>query len=74
MEKDNLEIGMYLKKRYCVLKVLGIGGFGITYLAEDTDLQQNVVIKEYYPREIAGRIYDKDGNMNVVPKTAAGVS
>ncbi|WP_346684245.1 serine/threonine protein kinase [Anaerostipes butyraticus] len=68
MEKDNLEIGMYLKKRYCVLKVLGIGGFGITYLAEDTDLQQNVVIKEYYPREIAGRIYDKDGNMNVVPR------
>lgn len=68
MEKDNLEIGMYLKKRYCVLKVLGIGGFGITYLAEDTDLQQNVVIKEYYPREIAGRIYDQDGNMNVVPK------
>ncbi len=68
MEKDNLEIGMYLKKRYCVLKVLGIGGYGITYLAEDTDLQQNVVIKEYYPREIAGRIYDKDGNMNVVPR------
>ena len=68
MEKDNLEIGMYLKKRYCVLKVLGIGGFGITYLAEDTDLQQNVVIKEYYPREIAGRIYDQDGNMNVVPR------
>ena len=68
MEKDNLEIGMYLKKRYCGLKVLGIGGFGITYLAEDTDLQQNVVIKEYYPREIAGRIYDKDGNMNVVPR------
>ena len=68
MEKDNLEIGMYLKKRYCVLKVLGIGGFGITYLAEDTDLQQNVVIKEYYPREIAGRIYDQDGNMNIVPR------
>lgn len=68
MKKDNLEIGMYLKKRYCVLKVLGIGGFGITYLAEDTDLQQNVVIKEYYPREIAGRIYDQDGNMNIVPR------
>lgn len=47
---------------------MGIGGFGITYLAEDTDLQQNVVIKEYYPREIAGRIYDQDGNMNVVPR------
>ena len=25
MEKDNLEIGMYLKKRYCVLKVLELG-------------------------------------------------
>lgn len=68
MEKDNLEIGTCLKQRYRVLKILGIGGFGITYLAEDMDLQQNIVIKEYYPREIAGRIYDRDGNMNVVPK------
>ncbi len=68
MEKDNLEIGTCLKKRYRVLKILGIGGFGITYLAEDMDLQQNIVIKEYYPREIAGRVHDRDGNMNVVPK------
>ncbi|MGE0736143.1 MAG: right-handed parallel beta-helix repeat-containing protein [Alphaproteobacteria bacterium] len=40
---------------YRILAVLGHGGFGITYLAEDTKLRMQVAIKEYLPNEIAVR-------------------
>ncbi len=38
--------------RYKIIRVLGAGGFGITYLAEDTQLSMKVVIKEYFPNEV----------------------
>lgn len=40
---------------YKLERVLGHGGFGITYLAVDLSLDQKVAIKEYYPREFAVR-------------------
>lgn len=36
-------------QRYKIEKVLGIGGYGITYCGVDTRLQKKVAIKEYYP-------------------------
>ena len=40
---------------YVLERVLGQGGFGITYLARDTNLDQAVAIKEYLPLESASR-------------------
>jgi serine/threonine protein kinase len=40
---------------YTIERVLGQGGFGITYLARDTNLDQLVAIKEYLPVEVASR-------------------
>lgn len=34
---------------YQLVSVLGVGGFGITYLARDTHLEKDVAIKEYFP-------------------------
>ena len=37
--------------RYKLLKVLGKGGFGITYLGLHTGLNKKVAIKEYFPKD-----------------------
>jgi serine/threonine protein kinase len=38
-----------------LLSVLGVGGFGIVYLAFDHALEREVAIKEYMPATLAGR-------------------
>ncbi len=40
---------------YTIKSVLGQGGFGITYLAQDNNLEREVAIKEFMPRDIACR-------------------
>jgi len=41
---------------YEIKDILGQGGFGITYLAEDRNLAHEVAIKEYLPVDLATRV------------------
>src|ERR1700722_11300421 len=62
-----LPVGYRLGK-YLFHGVLGSGGFGITYLAEDTSLGRRVAIKELLPGDFATRV----GEATVAPKGREG--
>ena len=49
-----LPVGTHLAE-FELLRLLGEGGFGIVYLAQDHSLQRRVAIKEYMPASLASR-------------------
>ncbi len=53
-----LPCGSLLKGRYYIGRIMGKGGFGITYLAYDSQENKKVAVKEYYPSAIAYRSPD----------------
>ena len=55
-----LSAGTELVGDFKIKKVLGAGGFGITYLAEELALARQVTIKEYFPSDFAARDKGKD--------------
>ncbi len=50
-----LQSGTDLVSDYRIERVLGAGGFGITYLASEPALERRVAIKEYFPNDFAMR-------------------
>lgn len=47
--------GFVVGGRYHVGKILGMGGFGITYMVRDEEIQRTCAMKEYFPQEWAVR-------------------
>ena len=52
---NHLPVGFYLGE-FEITKMLGEGGFGIVYLAEDHSLGRRVALKEYMPSSLAQRV------------------
>lgn len=60
-----LPMGTMLAGDYRIERVLGAGGFGITYLAEEQPLARRITIKEYFPADYAAR----DGAIDASPRS-----
>src|SRR2546428_41270 len=53
----------YALHEYRIESTLGEGGFGLTYLATDANLNLKVAIKEYLPADLALRAEDQSVHM-----------
>ena len=63
--REVLKTGTVLDRKYRIDRVIGAGGFGITYQAFDLGLAAPVAVKEYYPAQFGMR----DSTLSVRPRT-----
>lgn len=61
MGRSTLPANTTLQGRYRVKRMLGCGGFGITYYGHDVRLDRPVAVKDYFPEQFASR----DNSLNV---------
>ncbi|MEZ5855239.1 MAG: protein kinase [Hyphomicrobiaceae bacterium] len=65
VHREALPSDAILDRRFRLGEVIGSGGFGITYLAQDLGLDTPVAIKEYFPTQFATR----DSSYSVHPRS-----
>jgi beta-lactam-binding protein with PASTA domain/serine/threonine protein kinase len=68
-EAYHIKPGSLIHNRYLMGRVLGYGGFGVTYIGWDILLEQRVAIKEYLPSEFATRM---PGNTDITVYSGEG--
>ena len=64
-----LPAGITLNNRYLIGKAIGFGGFGVVYIACDTNLDVRVAVKEFLPKDLAGRSGD---HLSLIPYAGGG--
>ncbi len=64
-----LEPQTILNGKYLIGKVLGKGGFGITYIGWNLSLQMRVAIKEYFPSGLVMRNARRNGTVSVLSES-----
>ena len=64
MMEHHLMPGTVIRGRYLIGRVLGEGGFGITYAGFDGTLKRRVAVKEFFPRGIASRFSSQSLTVN----------
>lgn len=65
LNRNSLPPNTFLDGSYRIERVVGAGGFGITYEAFDVNLGTQVAVKEYFPHDFG----DRDGTMSVRPRS-----
>ena len=63
--RSSLPVGTLLDESYRIRRIVGSGGFGITYEAEDLRLNTRVALKEYYPADFG----DRSTTLSLHPKS-----
>lgn len=56
--ENSLPLYEIVNGKYLIGRVLGVGGFGITYIAWDFYQGKRVCVKEYFPRDVAVRNFN----------------
>jgi serine/threonine protein kinase len=64
--------GTILNGKYQIGRSLGEGGFGITYLAWDVNMETRIAIKEYFPANAVSRDVSSPGGNSIAKNITVG--